>query len=209
MPGAPEIEIETAPDVYGPGEDTLLCAKHLEQALAERNKTGLAVLDMGCGAGFLGLTAAQSEKVAEVFLCDISKAAVMLAQKNYLFNKSKLSAKCAFLLTDLFSAVPRDRKFDIMIFNTPYLPREHLAPKLRSDETAWDGGENGVEAALRFMSQAREHAQNGSEVLLVSSSFADLGKIKEAAKHDGFEFVDEHKKHIFFEDIVSMRFRAR
>ncbi len=203
------MEIETVPSVYGPGEDTILCAEQLEDVLRERKDSSLAVIDMGCGTGILGLIAAKSEKVSEVFLCDISDAAVAVAQKNFLLNQSRLRAKCAFIRTDLFSDVPKARKFDILVFNTPYLPREHLAPKLRSPETAWDGGEGGVKTALDFINQAAPRTAKGGEMLIVSSSFADLGKIKETAKRDGFEFIDECKKHIFFEDIVSMRFRAR
>jgi len=163
---------------------------------------------MGCGAGLLGMIAAKSEKVSGVVFCDKNENAIELAMKNCELNEDELNAKRSFMHTDLFSKIPESEVFDLMIFNTPYLPREDSA-KLHSDETAWDGGEKGIEIAERFLKEAVPRLSEGGRILLVSSSFADLSRLLEKASAMGYEKIEEKKKHIFFEDLVSILLQKR
>ena len=91
---------------------------HLTDMLNERSNVSLTVLDMGCGTGFLGLIAATHKNVTEVFLCDINKSAVSLAERIFNLNKEKISAQCHFMQSDLFSNVPKEKAFDALVFNT-------------------------------------------------------------------------------------------
>lgn len=198
------LAFETSPDVYEPAEDTFLAAEHLGLLLAAHEGGSISVLDMGCGTGLLGMIAASSEKVSDVLFCDKNEKALALARKNCESNEKKINAECLFVLSDLFSKIQKSKKFDLMIFNTPYLPKEQLSPRLSSDETAWNGGDKGIETAEKFLKQAVSHLSEEGEVLLVSSSFADLPALLENASKMGYEAVDELKKHIFFEDIVTI-----
>lgn len=204
------LSIETDPDVYAPAEDSLLAAGHLTDMLNERGNISLTVLDMGCGTGFLGLIAATHKNVADVFLCDINKSAVSLAERNFNLNREKISAQCHFMQTDLFSNVPEEKTFDVLVFNTPYLPQENLVTSAASlIETAWDGGIEGIGVADKFLRQAVGHLTEEGEMLIVSSSFANLKLLRSIAADLDLEIVDERKRHMFFEDIVSIRMRVR
>jgi release factor glutamine methyltransferase len=200
------INYKTSEEVYEPSDDTFLAAEQLLSVLGASVKNNLSVLDMGCGTGLLGLIAAKSKKVQSVLFCDVDSRALELASDNVELNRRKLNAVCTFTLSNLFSEISESEKFDIILFNTPYLPKEHLEPKLDSKETAWDGGKGGIEIANAFISQASSRLPSGGMLLLVSSSFADLEKMIGRAKTDGYELLDEKKKHIFFEDIVSLLF---
>jgi release factor glutamine methyltransferase len=190
--------------VYEPAEDTYLAADHLIDVLAGHEGNSLSVLEMGCGTGLLGMIAAKSEKVKSIVFCDMNDRALSLARKNCSLNENALKARCSFVLTDLFSSIPDSEKFDLIIFNTPYLPRE--SERLKADETAWDGGKGGIEVADRFLSQAVSRLTHGGEVILISSSFADLRILSNRAALLGYELIGERRKHVFFEDIVSLLF---
>lgn len=153
------------------------------------------------------MIAAKSKKVGKVVFCDKNESAVALARRNCESN-GKLMAKCSFVHTDLFSEIPKSSVFGLMVFNTPYLPRED-SPRLSSDETAWDGGENGIGIATAFLSQAVPHLSKGGRILLISSSFADLHELLKSASGLGYDLVEERKKHVFFEDIVSILLKRR
>jgi release factor glutamine methyltransferase len=198
------LVFETSSDVYEPADDTYLAADHLIDVLAGHEGESLSVLEMGCGSGLLGMIAAKSENVRSVVFCDKNDRALALARKNCELNEDALKADLSFVFTDLFSGIPESEKFDLMVFNTPYLPRE--SERLKADETAWDGGEGGIEVADRFLSQSFSRLHPGGEVILVSSSFADLKTLLSSAALLGYELMEERKKHMFFEDIISLLF---
>ena len=72
-----------------------------------------AVLDIGCGIGILGITAAGITK-NKVIMCDINKRAVDLAEKNIKLNNA-LNAEV--LQGNLYE--PINEKFDVIVSNPP------------------------------------------------------------------------------------------
>ena len=93
-------------NVYEPAEDTFLLAKFVKKFSTNKN-----VLEIGAGSGFLSKTAIQN-KAKSVTATDI--------QKIKLTNK-----KIKFIQSDLFKKIPK-QKFDLIIFNPPYLPEDKL-----------------------------------------------------------------------------------
>ena len=96
--------------IYEPGEDSFLLAKYVEK-FAKGN-----VLDIGTGSGVQAENALKFSK--DVLAVDIDKKAVSYVKKRGV--KAKVS--------DLFSNVKG--KFDLIIFNPPYLPDEELEDEL-------------------------------------------------------------------------------
>ncbi|MDD5111936.1 MAG: methyltransferase, partial [Candidatus Altiarchaeota archaeon] len=122
------LKLELSKDVYEPAEDSFLLADAIVVNAGER------VLDMGTGTGILALLA--SANASRVLGIDINPSAVTLAQKN---AKQNNITNAEFRFGDLFSGV--DGKFDVIIFNPPYLPLEEEGLLAR----AWSGGKNGIE----------------------------------------------------------------
>lgn len=192
------IEIKTTDTTYRPAEDTDLAIKSIENVVA-RSKPKMTVLDMGTGSGILGIRAAISSMVDNVIFADINPEAVSLARYNVGLNRGKIRAACSFIQTDLFSNI--SGKFDLIIFNAPYLIHEEKDTDLLSK--AWDGGPSGVEVSISFLEQAKHHLNSYGRIILVASSHSDLRKLERAIKELGYVVERQGKEHVSFEDIIS------
>lgn len=192
------IEIKTTDNIYKPAEDTYLAIRSIEGMLV-RTKAPILVLDMGTGSGILGIRAAISRNVRHVTFADLNPDAIALARYNVKLNRGKINAACSFVQSDLFSNI--EEKFDLIIFNAPYLMHEENDTDMLSK--AWDGGPSGVEVAIEFLRNAKHHLNNLGRVILVASSHSDIGKLKGAMKDLGYHVEREDIEHVPFEDIIS------
>ena len=73
------------------------------------------ILDVGCGYGPIGLTAAKLVPRGHVTMVDINERAIELAAENAAINKVM---NVTIQQSDLFAAV-KDRKFDVILTNPP------------------------------------------------------------------------------------------
>ena len=137
------FEIETNDLVYIPSDDTFLLAENLDI------KEGQSVLEIGTGSGLVSMYA--SRLTDDITATDINYNALELAEKN--FEKNNINTiKLEF--GDLFEPV-KDKKFDVILFNTPYLPTEE-EDIIDSDlNYAFDGGSDGRKIIDRFLQSQR------------------------------------------------------
>ena len=156
--------------VYEPREDSFLLAKYVRKYAKGK------VLDMGTGSGVQADSAL--EKTKDVLAVDIDKEAVEEVKKKGI--KAKVS--------DLFSNV--DGKFDLIIFNPPYLPDEE-----KYKDVALDKGK----VIERFFSQAKKYLKKDGKILIVVSSLT--GDIKRIMRKNGFKFKCLEEKKFFFEKL--------
>ncbi len=189
------MEIELSDKVYEPAEDTELAINALAMLL-ERSSGGLAVLDMGCGTGIIGIFAAKSAKVDSVTLADIYDEAVELARKNVRLAGLE---KAKVVKSDLFNNI--NGLFDIIVFNAPYLKSEESEKP--EDAVMLSGGKEGVEVSIRFLEDARPHLKKFAHVIITSSSFSNQKLLRSAYSDLGYIPEFSLAKHIFFEDIVA------
>lgn len=149
--------------VYEPAEDSLLFAKNLEV------NPGETVVDIGVGCGILAVVSAA--KAGKVVAVDINPYAVRCAKKNA--NLNGFSDNIFFVQGNLFSPFNKDERFDLILFNAPYLP-SFPSEKKSWIEFAWNGGVNGREVIDRFISKAPEYMEVGGRILLLQSTLADI-----------------------------------
>lgn len=183
------LRLKIPKTVYEPSEDSFMLAKGALQI-----KKGSSVLEVGCGSGIASICALKSG--AEVLGVDISNDAVKCAQENSKGNK--LNGE--FLQSNLFENVPK-KKFDVLMFNPPYLPTE-LKDKLNGPlNHAFDGGKDGRKVLDVFLDQFDNYLKKGGYLLLVQSDLNGPVKTKRKLKKMNYEVEILFKESFFFETV--------
>lgn len=181
-------------NVYKPAEDTFLLAENL--AVEEDD----VVLDMGTGCGILGILAA--EKARKVVAVDVNPYAVQCARINAKLNS--VTAKMDIRRGSLFEPLKEDERFDVIIFNPPYLPSKAVRQKTWI-ERAWSGGPTGRSLIDRFISEAPNHLKKDGRILLVQSSLSGIGETVRKLEEAGFRVDVIAERKVAFERIVLVR----
>ncbi|MCX8153437.1 MAG: class I SAM-dependent methyltransferase [Candidatus Bathyarchaeota archaeon] len=150
-------------NVYEPAEDSFIFAENLAVTDCE------CVLDMGTGCGILGIIA--SKKARKVVAVDVNPYAVRCAKYNSKVNN--VESKIAIIQSDLFTWLSEKAKFDLILFNAPYLPEEIRKAQCWLDY-AWAGGLTGREIIDRFISEAPKHLKSSGRILLMQSTLANV-----------------------------------
>lgn len=141
------------------------------EALPRKAQKGWTVLDMGCGSGAIGLSLAALSPDAKVTLCDNSQAALKVTRQ----NAKRLGLKGVQIEeSDMFGAFSGklgDRKFDLIISNPPYIPRDvipTLEPEVALHEPleALDGGPDGLEFYRCIAREAADHLKKSGVLML-------------------------------------------
>ncbi len=199
------LVVDTPENLYEPREDSFLAGKVIERVIKEK-KHEVDVLDLGTGTGLLGLLAAKNGNVKRVVFSDVNSEAVSAAKSNFQANKKLMHAEAEFARSDLFENIRG--KFDIIIFNAPYLPAEK-GEKVDKRSMAWQGGEKGIELSLRFVESLKDYLKKEGEAILVASSLSDYERLASFIKEKGLVFSEAAKAHFFFEEITVLRISKR
>ena len=171
-------------DVLIPRFDTEILA---EEALAEMRE-GFKVLDLCTGSGCIPVTLAlEGPRGAEIDASDVSKAALMTAER----NSQRYEAGVHFILSDLFENIPG--RYDIITANPPYIPTAvigTLMEEVRDFEPhlALDGTADGLYFYRRIADEAREHLVPGGRLIMeigFDQGEALLRILREAGYSDG------------------------
>lgn len=150
-------------NVYDPAEDSFLFAENLN---VQEDET---VLDMGTGCGILGILAA--ERASEVVAVDVNPYAVHCARENAKLNR--VQNKIYYVRGDLFTPLSDGFKFDVVLFNAPYLPAEENETESWIGR-AWAGGATGRRVIDCFISEVPSYLKQRGRVLLLQSTLADV-----------------------------------
>ncbi len=169
--------------IYLPEEDSYLLQKQLK-----KYAKGKSVLDMGTGSGILAIEALSSG-ASSVTAVDINEKALDLLRKNY--------PEILSINSNLFSKLPKKAKFDLIVFNPPYLPFDKREPE--DSRLATTGGKSGDETILKFLKQSAKFLNKNGIILVVLSSLTPKRRIKSLVSRMGFSFRALSSKNLFME----------
>ncbi|MFH0836538.1 MAG: HemK2/MTQ2 family protein methyltransferase [Candidatus Aenigmatarchaeota archaeon] len=167
-----DIMLEVPGSAYYPADDSELFADFIVKKRVKFLRK--RVLEIGSGSGLLSILC--SRFGADVLAVDINPDAVLATRENAIINKVELVTA----ESDLFSGVKE--KYDIIIFNAPYLPDEDVLTK-KAQSINYNKGD----IIKRFLLEYRKYLRkNGKVYILVSSITGEKigGKIVSKKKID-------------------------
>jgi release factor glutamine methyltransferase len=147
------------------------------------------ILEVGCGSGIISAVIKNNTK-ARITGIDINPHAVQCTKENGVDA----------IRGDLLSCIKG--KFDIIIFNPPYLPTNDEERTGDWINVALDGGNDGREILNRFLEDAVYHLVEKGRILILISSFTGIEEVKSKMISLGY-FVEEISKERYnFEELL-------
>lgn len=172
--------------IYEPEEDSYLIKKYIKGYIKNKQTK---VLDMGTGSCIL---AEEAQKYSgNVLAVDINPEVKEIAKKKHI----------NFIESNLFENKKlKTEKFDLILFNPPYLPELENEPEELATITT--GGKEGHELLEQFLQQVKVHLNKSAKILLICSSLTKNGEIEDLFKKYSFKFKLIDKEDAFFEKIL-------
>ena len=172
-------------NVYEPAEDTFLLIDSITNDL-DKNKlfNPIKSIEIGCGNGlvsccYLDIIKKENITLEKHFCIDINKDALNLTEK--LIKNYNLNNNVYFIESDLFSNFKNNEKFDIIIFNPPYVTTDDDEYKRALEKkdiyASWAGGKKGSETIFKFISQLKDFIKDDSIIYLLLSKENEYLKI--------------------------------
>ena len=123
-----------------------------------KNKDEIEILDIGTGSGAITVSLAKYLDNANLTSVDISEIALEVGKKNSISNN--VDNKIEFIKSNLFTEIDKDKKFDVIVSNPPYIRKkdvENLESQVKDFEpyTALEGGEDGLDFYRKITEQAK------------------------------------------------------
>ena len=149
---------KVTPDTLVPRPETELLVESIVMA-AEAVGGDVKILDIGTGSGAIIVSLLDYLPQAKGVGVDISVGALTVAKENAV--AIGVVERAGFLRSDVYSALPLDKKFDIIVSNPPYIPAADivgLAKDVQNEPIgALDGGEDGLDFYRRITKEAPLH----------------------------------------------------
>jgi release factor glutamine methyltransferase len=150
------------------------------------------ILDIGTGSGCLAVAVARHHKTAKVTAVDISPEALAVASSNA--GRNRIGERIRFLQGDLYGPLPSGERFDFILSNPPYIPRDDLdklPAGVRDYEPrlALDGGPDGFAVFDRLVAEAPAWLNPGGYLLIEIGSPQEAPARERIGRNSGYELA--------------------
>ena len=168
---------------YLPAEDTYTLSEALEPF------SGGSCLEIGLGSG------AVISSVSKRFRFAVGTDIIGLEEA-----RLALGPPVELVLADRATCF-RDRVFDLVFFNPPYLPAEAI------EDEAVDGGPSGVEVPVSFLEEGLRVLAEGGTIVALLSNEGDLRSFLSHCDILGLAVESVTEKRLFFETLSVLTIR--
>jgi|SRR3989344_2480655 len=171
--------------IYEPAEDSYLMSEVLKIEIPRllKENSELKLLEVGVGSGI---------NLKTLLNLGVNKRNIVGSDINPVAVEHCRDLGFKVILSDLFGNI-EGRRFDIIIFNPPYLPLDKKEPKNSRLNTT--GGKKGNELIIRFLKQSKRHLTKDGKIFLVTSSLSEDVNFKGL----GYKAKEINRKNLFFE----------
>lgn len=187
-----DLTIYFHPEVYKPSDDTYMIIESLDIEEGEK------MLDMGSGTGIIGIYAAKNGAF-QVVSIDVNPKASLLTLCNAYVNN--VIHEVDVISSSLFSALSKKVRFDLIVFNPPYLPVTNRGVL----EKSWSGGKTGREIIDTFLREFHRFLKPNGRLIMVQSSLSRPGKTIKELEKLGFKVRRAKSKKFFYEELVVLK----
>ena len=176
-------------------ETELLVESLVRIAPLLKREGDIKILDIGTGSGAIIVSLLDYLPNAKGVGVDISVDALIVAKENS--EKIGVTGRIGFVRSDVFSKLPLEKKFDIIVSNPPYIPAGDIAgldkDVQQEPRGALDGGADGLDFYRRITAEAMDHmAEEGvlafeigiGQAAAVQQLCLDAGFVKTAVRKD-------------------------
>lgn len=178
-------------DVLVPRQDTEVLVEEVMKNLHD----GMRILDLCTGSGCILLSLLHYSNDCTGVGVDLSPEALAVAGENY----ERLRGECpemeaSFREGDLFEALHKGERFDIIVSNPPYIETGEIAalmPEVREHEPvmALDGGADGLAFYRRIAGGAGDYL-NGGGMLFFEIGCGQADQVREIMAQAGFRQIE-------------------
>lgn len=165
-----DLEILVEPPILIPRPETeemcYFAIETIRNYIELETSKKLTILDIGTGSGCIALTLAKAFEKSTIYACDISEQALELTQKNAKLNNIK---NIKLIKSNVYSNIPKDIKFDLIISNPPYISQTEFdsldkSVKNWEDKNALLAQDNGLEIIKKIISGAPKFLRPRSDL---------------------------------------------
>ena len=167
--------------MYCPSIDSFLLAKSVKAYYGNR------ALEIGIGSGIMLKSLCENFKI--VVGTDISFPTIKQCKE--------IEPNCAFIVCCDAASVFRDKQFDLIVFNPPYLPNEEYSNA--DKDFVIDGGPTGIEVTLHFLESSVPRLNVNGRLLITISSLSNVSKLDEMLQKLHLKRRTVDKSDLFFE----------
>ena len=185
-------------------ETELLVESLVKAAPLLRPEGEVKILDIGTGSGAIVVSLLDYLPKAKGVGVDISIEALKIAKENS-EHIGDLAGRIGFVHSDIYSKLPLDKKFDIIVSNPPYIPAADIAG-LAADvqqepHGALDGGADGLDFYRRIIAAAADHLEpNG--LLAFEIGIHQAEAVQQLCREAGFSQTAVRKDYAGIERMV-------
>ncbi len=151
----------------------------------------LSILELGTGSAAVSIALGVELTGARIVSTDVSEEALNVARVNVLTHR--LADRISLRHGDLFSAVDRDDRFDLIVSNPPYLTDEEmdgLSPEVRSEPgRALRAGKDGLSIIRPIIAGAVAHLNPGGFLIFEIGAGQASGVQQLIERTKGLSFI--------------------
>ena len=149
------------------------------------------IMDLCTGSGCIAIAMAHAFPAAEVDALDLSPDALAVCEMN--IDMHGMSGQVVPICSDLFDALPKGDKYDLIVSNPPYVDAEDMSDlpdEFRHEpELALAAGHDGLDLVRRILAEAGALLnENGVLIVEVGNSMVHMDTLYPEVKFEWIKF---------------------